>query len=85
MQCDVAIVREQGVDFAFVAVRRTALNTSNRESLVATWSAELGVPAALMSQDTRGRPTFYGRTDIAGFLSNVPVAALPPWRRATIN
>jgi hypothetical protein len=84
MQCDVAIVREQGIDFAVVAARRTALNTSNRESLVATWSAELGVPAVLMSQDTRGRPTFYGRTDIARFLSNVPVAALP-WRRATIN
>jgi hypothetical protein len=84
MRCDIALVREQGVEFAVVAVRAVALSPSNRDSLVASWSAELGRPAVLMSQDGRGRPSFYGRKDIAEFLSNVRVEALP-WRHATLN
>jgi hypothetical protein len=84
MQCDIALVREQGVEFAVVAVRAGAVGPGNRDSLVASWSAELGRPTVLMSQDGRGRPSFYGRQDIAKFLSNVPVEALP-WRRATLN
>ena len=60
MQCDIALVHEQGVEFAVVAVRATALGPRDRDSLVATWSAELGRPAVLMSQDGRWRPSFYG-------------------------
>jgi hypothetical protein len=43
-----------------------------------------GVPVVLMAQDGLGRPTFYGRQDIARFLSGVPLNAIP-WREYTIN
>jgi hypothetical protein len=38
----------------------------------------------LMAQDSCGTPTFYGRPDIARFLANVPVGAIP-WSEYTVN
>ena len=43
-----------------------------------------GVPVVLMAQDGRGTPTFYGRKDIANFMSGVPLNVIP-WREYTIN
>jgi hypothetical protein len=42
------------------------------------------VPVVLMSQDGSGRPTYFGRPDIARFLANVPVNSIP-WKQYTIN
>jgi hypothetical protein len=81
MSFDAALVREQGVEFAVVAVRRQVVS-GDRSRLQAVASFQLAFPGAsivLMTQDGRGRPTFWGRPDIVRFLANVPVNALP-WR-----
>lgn len=85
MSFDAALVREQGVTFAVVAVKSHAMNTDHeREETAAAFQAHFpGVPIVLMKQDGRGRPTYWGRQDIVRFLSRVPMQALP-WRRFTI-
>jgi hypothetical protein len=30
-----------------------------------------------MAQDAEGRPTYYGRQDIARFLASIPLSAIP--------
>lgn len=82
MTIDAALVREQGVTFAVVAVKNHAVSSdsSRREAMVAFGTQFPGVPIVLMAQDGRGRPTFWGRPDIVRFLAKVPVNALP-WKR----
>ena len=42
------------------------------------------MPVVLMAQSSDGCPKYYGRKDIARFLANVPLRAIP-WRHYTIN
>lgn len=86
MQIDGAIVREQGVTFAVVAVKRQIVQSmSESNQAIASFSRVFpGLPIVLMGQDSHGRATYYGRKDIARFLSRVRVDALP-WKRYTIN
>jgi hypothetical protein len=81
----VAIVKEQGQTFAVVLVKPQLLRStkSEKDEAVRTWSIEFGCPAVLMAQDSRGVPTYYGRTDIARFLSNILPEQLP-WREFTV-
>ncbi len=64
----------------------TALEKSGQSQTqaIGAFQPTFGVPVVLMAQDTSGRPTFYGRRDIARFLSNVPISAIP-WREYTVN
>jgi hypothetical protein len=81
----VALVREQGVDFAVVAVKPQVLrHTSQRDEVVRAWSFEFGRPAVLMAQDSRGVPTYFGRDDLVRFLRNIYVEQLP-WREYTLR
>lgn len=80
MQVDGAVIREQGQIFAVVAVRKSVID--NRSVL--SFSNVFRLPVVLMAQDSRGRPTYYGRPDIAKFLANVSLRAIP-WRRYSIN
>jgi hypothetical protein len=86
MQVEAALVREQGVTFAVVVVKSHVLssNRSCRETANGLQPAFPGVPIVLMAQDGRGRPTYWGRTDIVHFLAKVPVQALP-WRRWSVS
>ncbi|GJE61614.1 hypothetical protein [Methylobacterium trifolii] len=80
--CDVALVRQGGVNFAIVCVADHVINsTSSSEQMVRAWTYELGVPVALMG--ARQHNT-YGRRDIVDWLSNVHPGRLP-WRRATLS
>ena len=85
MQVTGAVLREQGVTFAVVTVQSQVIQSSHeaRRTIAGLWPA-FGVPVVLMAQDSRGRPTYYGRQDIARFMSRVPVHAIP-WRQYTIN
>lgn len=86
MQFDGAVIREQGVTFAIVVVKSHVLNTTleaNR-TLSSFAPAFPGMPIVLMAQDSRGRPTYYGRRDITNFLSHISPARIP-WKRYTIN
>ena len=86
MRGQVALVREQGVNFAVVVVKSTVIHgsKSKKDDLVQSFSVEFGVPSVLMAQDSRGRPTYYGRPDIVRFLSNVLPQRLP-WRDFTLT
>ena len=82
MSFDAALVREQGVTFAVVAVKRQVLGSeSSREEAIGAFAAQFpGVPIVLMAQDGRGRPTYWGRNDIVRFLARIAHTRLP-WKR----
>lgn len=85
MRVQGAVIREQGQTFAVVIVKpRVVQNRAEAADAIQSFSPVFGVPVVLMAQDGRGRPTFYGRQDIARFLSGVPLSAIP-WREYTIS
>lgn len=76
-----ALIREQGVEFAVVVVKRTVIlsPTQRVQAQRGFSSAFPGVPVVLMAQDSRGTPTYWGRPDIVRFLAKVPMQAIP-WK-----
>jgi hypothetical protein len=76
-----AVVKEQGVSFAVVLVNSNAASPANR-SATQRGAAQLfpGPPIILCSQDSRGVPSYYGRTDIVKFLANISLDRLP-WKK----
>lgn len=82
MQFDGALLKEQGVTFAIVVVKPHVLNsTMECDSARRSFSPVFpGVPIILMAQNSRGLPTYQGRTDIVRFLSNVDPSRIP-WQR----
>lgn len=85
MQIDGALVREQGVTFAVVAVKKHVVDDRTQALSAARGFAQVfhNVPIVLMGQDSLGRPTFFGRQDIVRFLSGVSIHRLP-WKRYTV-
>ncbi len=85
MRVQGAVIREQGQTFAVVIVKPHVVdNRSEAAATIASFTPVFGVPVVLMAQDSRGCPTYYGRPDIARFMSGVPLHAIP-WREYTIN
>jgi hypothetical protein len=86
MQFEGAVIREQGVTFAVVVVRKTVVDhRSEADRAVRAFSGAFpGLPVVLMAQDGRGSPTYYGRPDLSRFLANTPLGAIP-WRHYTLN
>jgi hypothetical protein len=85
MRIQGAVIREQGQTFAVVAVKRNVIDDRSRAAdAIRAFAPIFGVPIILMAQDYRGRAAYYGRDDIARFMSSVPFAAIP-WREYTIN
>ncbi|EEL54890.1 hypothetical protein [Bacillus cereus] len=82
MRFDGALVKERGVTFAIVVVKRSVLNSSNREEVRRDFARffPLGTPVILMAQDSSGIPTYHGRTDIVNFLANIDPTRIP-WQR----
>jgi hypothetical protein len=79
---DVALIREQGIEFGVVAVQDHVVNNSvERDKLIRAWSTELARPVVLIGAQ---RHQAYGRRDIVNWLSVVSPSQLP-WRRLTIN
>ena len=81
MKGHVALVCEQGVRFAVVAVSPTLMSGLRRErdGAVQAFSARFGAPAVLKVQDSRGTPIYYGRPDLVGLLAERCPEQLP-WR-----
>jgi len=81
-----ALIKEQGITFAVVVVKRYVVdNHTEAEKTIKSFQVVFpGAPVVLMAQDTRGIPTYYGRRDIAKFLAGVPVNAIP-WKEYTVN
>ena len=82
MQFDGVLLKEQGVTFAIVIVKPHVLNSSIEcDNARCSFSPVFpGVPIILMAQDSRGVPTYQGRTDIVRFLSKVSPSRIP-WKR----
>lgn len=86
MRVQGAVIREQGQTFAVVVVKPHVIqNRSEAESAIRGFMPVFGgVPVVLMAQDSRGRPTYFGRPDISRFMASVPLRAIP-WREYTVN
>jgi hypothetical protein len=86
MKVQGAVVREQGVTFAVVVVKRHVIGNQASVRQAAASFAPLfpGLPVVLMAQDSRGVPTYLGRQDIVRFLANVPLQAIP-WKEYTFG
>lgn len=85
MRIQGVVIREQGQTFAVVVVKPQILQSkSSAENLIRGFWPVFGVPIVLMAQDSQGRPSYYGRPDIAKFMASVPISAVP-WREYTIN
>ena len=64
MQFDGALIKEQGVTFAIVVVKPQVLTSPSKEKIRAGFKVYFGnIPIILMAQNTRGVPTYDGRTD----------------------
>ena len=85
-QIDGAVVKEQGVTFAIVVVKRHVIQSSSeaQDAQNAYHPVFPGMPIILMAQDSRGIPTYYGRKDIVNFLANIDHGRIP-WKRYTVN
>ncbi len=87
MQFQGAVIKEQGITFAVVIVKPHILNNhSEANQLISSFQQSVfgSIPVVLMAQNSRGIPTYYGRRDIANFLSRVPLQAIP-WKEYTIG
>lgn len=81
MRGQVALVREQGQDFAVVVVKDHVVRSPNERQQTIAWAEqEFGVRAVLMGE----HGSTWGDRDIVRWLENVPVEALP-WREYTVN
>jgi len=80
-----AVIREQGVTFAIVIVKKGVVDNKSRAGeAIDTFAPVFGhVPTILMAQDRGGRPHYYGRRDIVNFMSAVPPSAVP-WKEYTV-
>jgi len=87
MQFEGALIKEQGVTFAVVIVKRSVLQGRvEADRLSRQFSAQAfgGSPVVLMAQDSSGVPTYYGRSDLSKFMANVPLQAVP-WKKFTVS
>lgn len=76
-----AVIIEQGVTFAVIAVKQSVTRYTTR--LIQT-RQELSqffpnMPIILMSQDFSGTPHYYGRKDIVDFLKSIRIDQIP-WK-----
>jgi hypothetical protein len=76
MRGQVALVHEQGQDFAILLVKPSALrDPAARDDLLRFCASEFGVRGALLADDG----ATWGPPDIVNWLRGVPAEALP-WR-----
>ncbi len=80
-----SVIKEQGVTFAVVIVKKHVIdNKSESDNTIRSFQPIFPhLPIILMAQDSKGTPTYYGRPDIAKFMANVPIQAVP-WKEYTI-
>jgi hypothetical protein len=80
-----SVIKEQGVTFAIVIVKKAVIdNSSEANKAIMSFSTVFpGMPIILMAQDSRGVPFYYGRQDIVKFLASIPFSAIP-WKEYTI-
>jgi signal recognition particle receptor subunit beta len=80
-----AVIRERGVTFAVVIVKSNVIPDRQRARRVIEDFQPVfpRLPVVLMAQDMSGRPTYFGRQDIARFMATVPLSAVP-WKEYSL-
>jgi hypothetical protein len=86
MKGHVALVDKHSPRFAVVQVSPSLMSglRKERDEAARALTAELGVPAVLMIQDSRGTPTYHGPADLIESLADVRAEGLS-WREFTIR
>lgn len=86
MRVQGAVIREQGQTFAVVVVKpHVVQHRGTADETIRDLAPHFGgVPVVLMAQDGFGRPTYYGRPDIARFMSRVHLHAVR-WREYIVH
>lgn len=81
-----AIIKEQGVTFAVVIVKKSIMDdrSSSENAIKSFQTAFPAIPIVLMAQDHKGSPTYYGRRDISKFMASVPLSAVR-WKEFTLR
>jgi hypothetical protein len=86
MKLQAAVIKEQGVTFAIIIVKKHVIDIRHKAQETAQGFSRFfpGMPIILMAQDGRGTPTYYGRKDIVKFLSNIYLEMIP-WKKYTFS
>lgn len=76
-----AVIVEQGVTFAVIAVKPSVTQYTSRLIQARQEFSQFfpNMPIILMSQDNSGTPHFYGRRDIVEFLKTIRLDQIP-WK-----
>ncbi|RNB59392.1 hypothetical protein EDM57_04415 [Brevibacillus gelatini] len=86
MKIEAAVIKEQGVTFAVVVVKKSVVdNQFESERVIRALMPHFGnIPVVLMGQDYRGRAYYRGRRDIVNFLSRLHISQIP-WREYYVS
>ena len=86
MKIQGAVVKEQGVTFAIVVVKKHVVdNKFSADEAISSFSPLFpGLPLILAAQDYRGGFTYYGRSDITKFLASIDAGRIP-WKEYTVS
>ena len=86
MKVQGAVIKEQGITFAIVVVKKHIVDSSKQsEETIYSFSQLFpGMPIVLMAQDTRGIPKYRGRRDIVNYLANIHPSRIP-WKEYTFH
>ena len=81
-----AVLKEQGQTFAIVVVKRHVIQNMSEakksQNVYARYFPKM--PIILMTQDSHGTPTYFGRPDIVNYLANMHRGGIP-LKRYTFN
>lgn len=86
MKVQGAVIKEQGVTFAIVVVKKHVVDSTGQseDAMVAFAPLFPGMSIVLMGQDPRGIPKYRGRRDIVNFLANIHPTQIP-WKEYTFH
>jgi hypothetical protein len=81
-----AIIREQGVTFAVVVVKKSAMQTTSdaAKTRAAFQGLFPGLALVLSSQDSRRVFEYQGRRDLVDFLAAIEASRIP-WKEYTVS
>jgi hypothetical protein len=81
-----AVIKEQGITFAIVIVKKSAMQTNldSEKTRAAFQGLFSGIPLVLASQDSRGVFEYQGRKDLVGFLASIDAHRIP-WKEYTVS
>jgi len=85
-QIEGAVVKVKNGTFAIVAVKPRVFQSKSElhKATNAYRHVFPGMPVVLMSQDSQGKPAWFGQKNIVTFLAKVDLRSIP-WRRYIIS